>query len=217
MPYEQDEGSSFSGGTHPWKWKAGVVDEGKFKKRLIKVKGGTTPNYLQVKDRLVMLRDYCPEATVETECVYHDPASNYACFRAEITMPNGAVGVGHGSETKADFPDYYEKAETKALGRAINAVGIGIQYDLQDWDYEATNKDEFVGVDSPVEAAPTNIANMTREQLLILGNKEKTRIGVEALKNYADEQNMGIKLLSDADDDQLRSIITWAQTQPNKK
>jgi hypothetical protein len=33
--------------------------------------------------------------------------------------------TGHGSETQQDFPDFFEKAETKAIGRALAIAGYG--------------------------------------------------------------------------------------------
>jgi len=36
--------------------------------------------------------------------------------------------TGHGSETRAHFPDFIEKSETKAIGRALAALGYGTQH-----------------------------------------------------------------------------------------
>lgn len=54
--------------------------------------------------------------------------------------------TGWGSETKQDFHDYLEKAETKSIGRALAAMGYGTA-SLPD-DAERI-------VDAPVERAPT--------------------------------------------------------------
>lgn len=43
-------------------------------------------------------------------------------------------GVGTKSETKKDFPDFIEKAETGAIGRAITMMGFGTAYALADLD-----------------------------------------------------------------------------------
>jgi hypothetical protein len=40
----------------------------------------------------------------------------------------GRIATGEGSETQADFPDYYEKAATKALGRALAGLSFGTQF-----------------------------------------------------------------------------------------
>lgn len=102
---------------------------------------------MDVKWRLVWLRHEHPDAAVATEEIAHDPGK-WATFRASVAVPGGGSATGHGSETAGDFGDYYEKAETKALGRALAALGYGAQF-LPD-DGEAL-------ADSPVErpVAPT--------------------------------------------------------------
>jgi len=88
-------------------------------------------DYLEVKWRLVWLRSVHPDAQVETELVEH--RNNMAVFRARVTVPSGASGTGWGSEGTDDFGDYLEKAETKALGRALAALGFGTQFC---WDFD---------------------------------------------------------------------------------
>jgi hypothetical protein len=93
--------------------------------RQLKARGGGTSDYLDVKWRLVWLRSEHPEARIETELREGGVESNYAVFKASVTIPDGGSATGWGSETKADFGDFLEKAETKALGRALIALGYG--------------------------------------------------------------------------------------------
>ncbi|MBW3634292.1 MAG: hypothetical protein KY456_14820 [Chloroflexi bacterium] len=104
-------------------------------------------DYLEVKWRLVWLRDQHPDATVETELVSHN--ENTAVFRARVAIPGAGSSTGWGSETAGDFRDYLEKAETKALGRALAALGFGTQF-CPDFEFGAA-----VGrvVDAPVKVA----------------------------------------------------------------
>jgi hypothetical protein len=51
-----------------------------------------------------------------------------AIFKATVSVPSGGKATGYGSETAGDFPDFIEKAETKAIGRALNALGYGAQF-----------------------------------------------------------------------------------------
>lgn len=88
--------------------------------------------YLEVKWRLVWLRAVDPNATVETDCVLHSDAQ--AIFRATVTMTSGASATGWGSETPGDFGDFLEKAETKAIGRALGALGFGTQFTIDHAD-----------------------------------------------------------------------------------
>src|SRR3990172_2614361 len=83
-------------------------------------------DYLEVKWRLLWLRTEHPDAVIETELVKH--GAGLALFRARVTVPGGGTASGWGSETAEDFGDYIEKAETKALGRALTALGYGTQF-----------------------------------------------------------------------------------------
>lgn len=102
-------------------------------------------DYLEVKWRLVWLRSVHPDAQIETELVEH--RNNMAVFRARVTIPSGASATGWGSEGTEDFGDYLEKAETKALGRALAALGFGTQFC---WDFEFGAEQQRI-VDSPVD------------------------------------------------------------------
>ena len=110
-------------------------------------------DYLEVKWRLVWLRDRHPDAVVETELMSH--VDDTAVFRAHIVIPGGGSATGWGSESSRDFRDYLEKAETKAIGRALAALGFGTQF-CPDFEFGAA-----VGrvVDSPVK---TPVANRGR-------------------------------------------------------
>lgn len=90
---------------------------------LTRLKGN---DYLEVKWRLVWLRDKHPAAQIET--TLHTFDEQMAVFQARIDIPDGGSATGWGSETRSDFPDYLEKAETKAIGRALAALGFGTQF-----------------------------------------------------------------------------------------
>jgi hypothetical protein len=92
--------------------------------RQLRGRGGG--DYLDVKWRLLWLRKEHPDAEIITDLVQHDP--QMAIFKATVTLPTGGKATGYGSETASDFPDFIEKAETKAIGRALNALGYGAQF-----------------------------------------------------------------------------------------
>ena len=106
-------------------------------------------DYLEVKWRLVWLRDSHPDAAIDTELISHD--DQMAVFRARVSIPGGGSATGWGSEGYNDFRDYLEKAETKALGRALAALGYGTQF-CPDFDFGAT---QGAVVDSPIDFAST--------------------------------------------------------------
>lgn len=100
--------------------------------------------YLEVKWRLVWLRNIFPDASVTTELIDH--TNGRAIFRATANLPSGASATGWGSESAEHFPEYIEAAETKALGRCLAALGFGSQF-CTDFDL-AENHD--ILADSPV-------------------------------------------------------------------
>ena len=82
--------------------------------------------YLEVKWRLVWLREAHPDASVDTTMV--ESSMDHAIFRAEVRIPDGGSATGWGSEFREHFPNYVEAAETKAIGRALAALGFGTQF-----------------------------------------------------------------------------------------
>ncbi len=95
--------------------------------------------YLEVKWRLLWLRTEHPDAVIATELVKH--GAGLALFRARVAVPGGGEATGWGSETAEDFEDFIEKAETKALGRALAALGYGTQF-CEDFDFSAESREQ---------------------------------------------------------------------------
>lgn len=144
----------------------------------IKNRGGSA-DYLPVQWRLVWFRSLCPNGTIETEIVHLDldretqeetyawnsatrqsekvikRAPGFAVFRATVKDGRGGIATGTKSEKAASFPDYIEKAETGAIGRALAALGYGTQFAGDEFD------ERHRIVDAPVDrgsAAPENNA-----------------------------------------------------------
>jgi hypothetical protein len=100
----------------------------------IQSRGKSSP-YLTVKQRVLWFRADHPEGSIETELVEHE-AGAYALIKCTVSflIPNPdepafftVTCTGYGSETRADFGDYLEKAETKAVGRALAHAGYGTE------------------------------------------------------------------------------------------
>lgn len=113
------------------------------KRHLIKVQGGRM--YLPVSARLIWFRNEHPDWGIETEPYAIDPDNQYAIFRAKIFDADGKLmAVGTKREDIRGFPDYIEKAETGAVGRALALVGYGTQFAPE---LDEVNAERFV--DSP--------------------------------------------------------------------
>jgi len=117
-------------------------------------------DYLEVKWRVMWLRHEHPDARMTTEIVQHNEEGGFALFRAEVEIPGGGKATGWGSETVRDFHDYIEAAETKAVGRALAALGYGTQF-CHDFDFSANARPGTAQVvDAPVKLSePRNIGN----------------------------------------------------------
>lgn len=138
-------------------------------------------DYLPVQWRLVWFRDQSPEGTIETELIHLDldreteeeldvwdeeqnqsakvvkRAKGLVIFRATVKDGKGGVATGTKSEKAASFPDYIEKAETGAIGRALAALGYGTQF-----TGDELNEEHRI-VDSPVaRSGPKSTGNGQR-------------------------------------------------------
>lgn len=97
---------------------------------MMKLKG---KDYLQVAWRLVWFREDHPDFGINTEAL--SLTEDHAIFKTTITDANGIqLSSGHGSESKRDFGDFIEKAETKAIGRALAMLGYGTQFAADELD-----------------------------------------------------------------------------------
>lgn len=96
-------------------------------KHLIKIQGNRS--YLPVSARLVWFREQHPNWRIETQLQQLDVESGLAIFRASvIDDTDRVIATGTKMETRIGFPDYVEKAETGAIGRALAVAGFGTQF-----------------------------------------------------------------------------------------
>lgn len=112
---------------------------------LIDIKGKA---YLPVAARLLWLRHDEPAATLETELVTF--TAEIAVVKATVRIPNGGSATGYGSEEPGGKFDPIERAETRAIGRALGALGFGTQFCFGDHD-----EGEHVA-DSPMDRPTVN-------------------------------------------------------------
>ena len=161
---------------------------------LIQLKGR---DYLQVAWRLVWFREDHPDWSIDTVMTHYDPESKHAIFKATISDANGLQkSSGTGSESAKDFGDYIEKAETKAVGRALAMLGYGTQFCADELD-----EGERI-VDSPINRKPTDV-NIKPYQVATI----KSLCSEEEITEFM--KKLKIDRLEDMPYDRAVSMITW--------
>ena len=96
-------------------------------------------------------------------------------FRAIVKDGQGGTATGTKSEKAASFPDFIEKAETGAIGRALAALGYGTQFTGDEWD-EAHRI-----VDSPVDRHPASTPKNGNQQEAELAISEQQLSSIRKL------------------------------------
>lgn len=102
---------------------------------LLNLKG---KDYLQVAHRIQWMNEEESNFDVTTNIL--QITEDYTVVMAKITLFEATTGkikkVASATkrETKKDFPDHTEKAETGAIGRALAVLGYGTQFALADLD-----------------------------------------------------------------------------------
>lgn len=92
--------------------------------QLLNLKG---KDYLPVAQRLVWFREEKPLWGIETSFLALE--ADFAIAKAEVKDEHGRViASAHKREDAKHFPDFMEKAETGAIGRALAEVGYGTQF-----------------------------------------------------------------------------------------
>ncbi len=152
--------------------------------------------YLEVKWRLVWLRENHPDAALDTTMM--ESTRDHAIFRAQVQVPGGGSATGWGSEFREHFPNYVEAAETKAIGRALAALGFGTQFAAE----LGTDQGEFGRSDASVSTQqlsrePVNISSMAasseaestdRQRKLITILQNQLSLDSDELEGIANEQ-----------------------------
>ena len=90
-------------------------------------------DYLEVKYRLVWFREDHPDWGIETSFINVGP--DFALAKAIIKdEKERIISTSHKYEDIKGFPDFNEKAESGAIGRALALIGYGTQFCADDLD-----------------------------------------------------------------------------------
>ncbi len=82
-------------------------------------------DYLPVAARILWCRNEHPQAVMRTTLMEWNQTEGWCLYRAEVTLPEGGHAEATATQNKKDFPQYLEKCESKALGRALGFLGYG--------------------------------------------------------------------------------------------
>lgn len=121
-------------------------------------------DYLEVKWRLVWFRERYPHGVIMTDAILLDWDKGIAIYKATVEDGEGGKATGTGTETRKGFEDFVEKAETRSIGRALAALGIGTQF-----VGEELSEGEHVA-DAPVAPAASLNGSSTGEKSAAAGN-----------------------------------------------
>jgi len=99
---------------------------------LITLKG---KDYLMVAHRLIWFNEEVKRYNINTQFIHLDDNQTVCKATVNVFNENGDLIKSASAtkrETKSDFSDHTEKAETSAIGRAVALLGFGTQFAIAD-------------------------------------------------------------------------------------
>lgn len=179
--------------------------------------------YLEVKYRLVWFREEHPDWSIESVLLKVEPTQ--ALAQATVKDAGGRViAMGHKFENVKGFPDFIEKCETGAIGRALALIGYGTQFCADELD-----EGERI-VDSPTEPRKSTTPSLATQRDQAPRQKPKTekpamgssREIPQMPANPGDyEVTLGKKYkgvkLKDIPTDELQNYVEWLEIEAAKK
>lgn len=134
---------------------------------LLNLKG---KQYLMVAYRIQWMNEDIPQFDISTEFLLINDEQTVVKATVALMDDTGKVvkkAQATKRETKKDFPDHTEKAETAAIGRALSLLGFGTQFALSDLD-EGQRL-----ADSPVVKVEKVVKDETKELKKVLDTSEE--------------------------------------------
>jgi len=178
-------------------------------------------SYLDVKWRLVWLAEECPRYRISTELLKYIEQDKMWVFKARVDIidEHGALvrsAEGTGQETEKDFPSGpCEKSETKAIGRALAALGFGTQFALEFDEGERV-------VDSPA-TPPSKPAQARGSGLKVVDNRPPQdpdeALRAEVVAGLAADVDAEAKLPKAAEEmtaEELEKTLTWLRNRAKR-
>lgn len=113
-------------------------------------------DYLMVAYRIQWMNEVVENFEITTDFPLVNDEQTIARAKVSIMDKEGKVlksATATKRETKKDFSDHTEKAETSAIGRALALLGFGTQFAISDLD-EGTRLADSPLTDTKAEVAP---------------------------------------------------------------
>jgi len=116
--------------------------------------------YLPVAPRIAWFREDHADWSITTKPVPELSGADYCTFHAQICDRNHIViATAHKTEHEKHFPDFREKAETGAIGRALALCGYGTLF-AQELEEPITPTGDMRIVDAPQQPKLTATATV---------------------------------------------------------
>lgn len=171
-------------------------------------KGESAYDYLPVEYRVIWLRESAPDASIESEMTYFDGET--VIFKATVRRPDiDAVSIAHAMKTRKGFDkngketvdkEWFQKAETKALGRALANFGFGTENADDGFDDEQ----EVPALSSAPAANNSNpVKAMTENQIEYIKNL-KSEIGDQPVEDEIKRMSLDKRKMTEP---QARELI----------
>jgi len=168
-------------------------------------------DYLLVPHRVMWFREEYPFGRIQTDLI--ESSDKHAMYKATISIPWDRecryLATATKREDASHFPDFHEKAETGAIGRALAFCGYGTQF-----AHDLEEKERLS--DAPLQPAPrppVTIPPTDRPNLPILALAERTfSIGKNTGKTFGE---FAFPKESSADKSAAMSYWNWIKSQIN--
>lgn len=113
--------------------------------------------YLPVAPRIAWFREDHADWSITTKPVPELSGADYCTFHAQVCDRNHIViATAHKTEHEKHFPDFREKAETGAIGRALALCGYGTLF-AQELEEPITPAGDIRIVDAPQQAKASTL------------------------------------------------------------
>lgn len=113
--------------------------------------------YLPVAPRIAWFREDHADWSITTKPVPELSGADYCTFHAQVCDRNHIViATAHKTEHEKHFPDFREKAETGAIGRALALCGYGTLF-AQELEEPVTPAGDIRIVDAPQQAKASTL------------------------------------------------------------